>query len=526
VFLWIYRTSHNWSGISHLVPAMRRHIDAAGLRHQHLRSSSYANLMTEDGDPVEDYSIIFRELFCLATADLAIHLERDIDEMGILYEEIAATGHLSSGTKKKDLVKAMVPKGRQPIDPERGTISTAGAAVEKVGKGQLLFLVSRADKTEAADLQAAGFRFAAKDMVLPMLSASLQIDDREISSRIDLMIDYIGDSHILSPGVHVSCFAIRASIGAGFDVLARRDAKNLLPTMQVSGLESLEPWQVEYLNSMELLSVAATMKLFNKDSKPKNPNAEQREFAKTMLATLEAIKDEIDDPFFNDAQLIAKPIEAPCKGQDDTHPTGVALLITYKIIVPIHARAPGKKLQFVPLNLFRTQQRVYPRSPDHAHLARETFREFSKVLDMTGFDEDSHMRVTTSKSKFSFRKIASRRKSHEAQIGEAIDKEGNPVSQSGSGYLKPPSASKIKFWDKGRKRATDNSSQENLMGPDDDDVESAPPNSENENGIELKKLSPEHIENKPEPKKDEGEKRTYIDEMFAITIKTKEGARV
>ncbi|EHK99168.1 hypothetical protein M7I_5000 [Glarea lozoyensis 74030] len=504
---------------------MRRHIDAAGFGHQHLRSKSYANLMTEEGDPIEDYSLVFRELFCLATADLAIHLERDIDDMGILYEEITATGHLSSGTRKIDKAKAMVAKGRQPIDPERGTINTAGAAVENVGKGQLLFLVSRADKTEAADLQAAGFRFAPKEMVLPMLSACLQIDDREISRRIDLLIDYIGDSHILSPGVHVSCFAIRASIGAGFDVLARRDARNLLPTMQVPELRTLEPWQLDYLKSMELLSVAATMKLFNKDSKPKNPNAEQREFAKAMLTTLEAIKDEIDDPFFNDAQLIAQPIEAPCKGDSDHGSTGVALLITYKIIVPIHARAPGKKLDFVPLNLFRTQQRVYPNSPDHIHLARETFREFSKVLDMTGFDEDSHMRAAPSKSKFSFRKMATRKKSAEAQVGEPIDKDGRGVSQSGSGHLKPPGSSKIKFWEKGHRKGLDNSSQEGLIGPEDESADSEFPTSSNENGIEMKKLSSEHIEKKAGPSKDEGEKRTYIDEMFAITIKTKEGAR-
>jgi hypothetical protein len=481
--------------------------------------------MTEDGDPVEDYAIIFRELFCLATADLAIHLERDIDEMGILYEEITPTGHLSSSNRKaRDIARGLVPKGRQPVDPERATINTNGAAVEKVGKGQLLFLVSRADKAEAVDLQAAGFRFAAKEMVLPMLSASLQIDDREVSRRIDLMLDYIGDSHILAPGIHISCFAIRASIGAGFDVLARKDAKNLLPTMQVSDLVTLEPWQEEYLKSMELLSVAATMKMFNKDSKPKNTNAEQRTFAKTMLATLEALKEEIDNPFFNDAQLIAKPIEAPCKGESDQHSTGVAFLITYKIIVPIHARAPGKKLEFVPLNLFRTQQRVYPNSPDHAHLARETFREFSKVLDMTGFDEESFMRANSPKSKFSFRKYATRKRSGENRASEPVDKDGRRVSHSGSGHLKPPATSKKKFWGKGHKRGTENSSassQEGLIGAHDESADFERPSTSTEHSIEMTNL-----DKKPEPKKDEGEKRTYIDEMFAITIKTKEGAKV
>jgi hypothetical protein len=478
--------------------------------------------MTEDGDPIEDYSIIFKELFCLAAADLAIHLERDIDEMGILYEEITSTGHLSAAYKaKREVAKALVPQGRQPLDPERGTINTnGGAAVEKVGKGQLLFLVSRVDKAEAADLQAAGFRFGAKEMVLPMLSASLQIEDREISNRIDLMLDYIGDSHILPPGVHASCFAIRASIGAGFDVLARKDAKNLLPTMQVPGLATLEPWHKEYLISMELLTVAATMKLFNKDSKPKNANAEQREFAKTMLATMEALKDEIDDPFFNDAQLIGIPIEAPCKGESDQHSTGVALLITFKIIVPIHARAPGKKLEFVPLNLFRTQQRVYPHSPDHAHLARETFREFSKVLDMTGFDEESFMRANSRKSKFSFRKYATRTRSGENQGSDLGDNDGKGASPSGGGHLRPPIASKKSFWGKGHKRGTENSSQEGLIGHDDESADSERPSTSTE------KIEMQNLDKKPEPKKDEGEKRTYIDQMFAITIKTKEGAKV
>lgn len=77
--------------------------------------------------------------------------------------------------------------------------------------------------------------------------------------------------------------------------------------MQVP-VNSLEGWQIEYINNMDALPVSVCIKSLFKASKPANKNPKEREFAKQLLTTLEALKDEINDPFFNDATLIGKPV--------------------------------------------------------------------------------------------------------------------------------------------------------------------------------------------------------------------------
>jgi hypothetical protein len=52
------------------------------------------------------------------------------------------------------------------------------------------------------------------------------------------------------------------------------------------------------------------------------------------------------------------------------------------MVAPLQARAPGKKLEFTPLVLFKTYQHVYKNAVDHAIFARQTYQEFSNILDL------------------------------------------------------------------------------------------------------------------------------------------------
>lgn len=537
----MYRTTYYWAGVSGLVPAMKNHLTRAGLTHHHLRSNSQANLLNEEGTPIEDYSVIFRELFCLAAWEIANGFKIPMDDLGILYDEIVTTGNKSkkgaAGGKKSIFTATST------VADEGRTKKTKDSDVPIMGKGQLLFLVNRVERNEAEQLQTAGYRFAPTESVIPILATSLQVSEKDLTRRFDMMLDYATDSlHMLEPGVHIACFAIRASIGAGFDVLARKDAKNQLPTMQLP-FDTFESWQLEYLQGMDLMSVAATMKMFNKASK-NNPSATEREFAQKMLKALEAIKDEIDDPFFNDAQLIAKPMEAPCRGATADSPPGTALLITYKIIMPIHARAPGKKLEFVPLNLFRMQQRVYKNAADHRIFAKETFNEFSRVLELSEEPEPLEGRKSAM-GKLSF-KIKGRSPAPialEAKIGDEVDMFGNRVANQPQATLKTP---KIKFWDRDSSPQVvrgDNSSEKNLIQNDSEEI--LPKNEDasidlrttttnhprsiasnkptGEKGIEMKNLPGGQKPGAGPPQK---EGKTFVDEIFAITIRTKEGTHV
>jgi hypothetical protein len=204
-----------------------------------------------------------------------------------------------------------------------------------------------------------------------------------------MMRDYASGYQILDKGVHLALFAIRASVSAGFDILARKDVKNLLPTVQLP-YESLEPWQLDYLKQMERMSVSQCIKFLHKASMPSNPLPNEREFAKVFGGTLEGLRDEINDFFLNDAVLITDPIPAPCRGETGDSPPGTCQLIVFRIIVPIHSRAPGKKLTFTPMSLFIAQQQIYRNSPDHDLFSEETHREFSPIVGLINSAAGTH----------------------------------------------------------------------------------------------------------------------------------------
>ncbi|CZR59585.1 uncharacterized protein PAC_09479 [Phialocephala subalpina] len=463
VFLWIFRTTRNWSGVTNLLPGMRGHVQQAGIKGR-LGSWTEGNLLNDEGVPIDDYSLVFRELFCVAAADLASDLNQPLEKVGILYDEIVSTGNPPKDKKSK-------------AKPSEITVASSLQDVERdgaagpLGKGQLLFLVNRVGRREAEHLLAAGFRFANPVFVVPIIAQSLQTGPHTLARRLEVMRDYATEPHMLDPGVHLACFAIRASLGAGrhgFDILARKDAKNQLPTMQVP-IESLETEHYEYLKKMDSMSVSASTKLLFKNSNPNKNNTcspKEQQFAKHLLSALEALKDEIEDPFFNDALLIAKPVEAPCRGHTENSPPGTALLITFRIIVPIHSRAPGKKLAFVPLNFFKMQQHVYTNSPDHAVFARKTYREFSPLLDLSRLDSSAGPSSGTSlgfPTKLSTSTV--RKSRHEVMMGDHVDMFGNPISQSAHPGRGP---SKIRFWENKPQRNNlkvrgDNSSEKNLV---------------------------------------------------------------
>lgn len=359
-FLWFYRVSRNWAGISNLVPGMREHLHRAGLRSR-LGTDSDDKFANEEGKPIADYSIIFRELFCAAAAELADDMRHPVEKLGKLFDEIIYTGKAPAKGKK---------------DLEIGAQNT-------LGKGQLLFLVRIVDKAGAQQLQAAGYRFAPKPSVLPLISRILQLSGEYLSRQLDIMYEFAVDPHILDPGCHLALFAVRASMASGFDVLVRQDARNLLPTMQLP-FDTLESWQVDYLKIMDTQTVAVSMKQLNKASKAAATPPKEKIFAAQLLHTLEALKDEIGDSFFNDAMLIAKPIQVPCRGLTEDSPPGIANLIVFRAIIPIQSRAPGKKLDFTPLVFFKMRQHVYKNSADHAIFARRAYREFAQVLNLSG----------------------------------------------------------------------------------------------------------------------------------------------
>ncbi|KAF7932676.1 uncharacterized protein EAE98_003975 [Botrytis deweyae] len=403
IFLWIFRAAKNWHCVKDIIPAMRLNISAHIEKHN-LRGREEVSLVDDDGDLIKDYSIVFRELFCIAAADLANDLRIPMEKLGPLYDDVIGTGQkipLSAIIKSRvaivsDLIEKTIGDIQHKIKGGRRAIRRPRKDVEKdagAGTGQLLFLVKKVQRREAEALQAAGYRFGKIGQVLTLLSNTMKIKDETLTKHLSELWKFANQDEILDPGCHLACFAIRASVRGGFDIVVRKDAKSQLPTMTLP-FESLEQWQMDFLTAMNTLNVTECQRFLAKAVKAKELPTREKTFSNQLLTTLQSLKYEIGDPIFSEACLISKPIEAPCRGASANHRPGVGILIAFRLMVPINTRrAPGKKCTFAPLTLFKLQQRVYKNSLDHSFFVRAIYREFSPIFAATFRDRSQDKRL-------------------------------------------------------------------------------------------------------------------------------------
>lgn len=115
----------------------------------------------------DDYSVTFKELFCVAASDLSALIQVPFENIGMLYGSIMRTGKLKKHAKWKQLQAMLKPN----------KLDKAGKSQSSTvfGRGQLLFLVRRVNRFESARLQAVGHRFASIANVVDFLARSMEI---------------------------------------------------------------------------------------------------------------------------------------------------------------------------------------------------------------------------------------------------------------------------------------------------------------------------------------------------------------
>ncbi len=74
---------------------------------------------------------------------------------------------------------------------------------------KILFLVRHASRSECADLQSMGFRFAPTSSVVDMLARFMQVTTDELRPHLAALRNYKTDLQTLSPGVHLAGFVMR-----------------------------------------------------------------------------------------------------------------------------------------------------------------------------------------------------------------------------------------------------------------------------------------------------------------------------
>jgi hypothetical protein len=385
VFQWLFRVTFNWAGVADLVPAMRNHLRSVHPTIKDINTRPMtpgSEAAFENGEVNEDYSIIFREHFCVAASELADHLEEPLQDLGVLYNQIIMTGSLANDFQPKR--NRLVPGGKTQ-DVEAGIINPT-----MFGKGQLLFLVRTADKSQVTRLVSAGYRFAHPAHVGDIIARSMQVPHNDMINTIDQLQQY---SHQLtSPpeepvySAYLACFAMRAAVNksnGSWEVLVPIDTPFQLPQAELS-VDPLTTLQMKLLTRLDGLSANQCLSYLNNKAAESN-SADEKEFLELLLDQVTSLTISVPESFFGNAIFSCKAIKVPSMSSDplNNHPV---YIYPFCIIPDVHASSikSTNKLTYVPLSFFKCFQRIYRGSPDHAILARKIHREFGAILSAKG----------------------------------------------------------------------------------------------------------------------------------------------
>jgi len=408
-FQWIYRASHNWSSIIRWLPNMRRHLqsvhflnDPSGTKNASVDSSLF-----EVSSEVEDYSIIFREGFCVAAASIAQGLKTSVTEMGTLYTEVMMTGtlNLSALTGRKTFLNRLNP-GRSGLirDVE------ANMGVDIFGKGQLLLLVHQCDKKETAKLLTDGYRFAPVDKIAEHLARSMRVPLGYLTGHLYALQQQARQETDVPHGTMLGCFALRAGVSRRtWEVLVKKDMPYRLPWVQ-SSPNAMDASTAQLLAQLDGLSVANCLARITQ--RLEAPDELNIGFWENFRTSIQNLGELVPESFFRQAIFSAKALKIttliPGSNQIAT-----CDLLAFHIIPDIHSstlKTTTLDLEYTPLSFLRCRQQVLEGAMQNATFERKVHHEFASIF--ASKDTNAVVRPTQvkqkSKSRFFSRAITLR----------------------------------------------------------------------------------------------------------------------
>lgn len=375
-YAWIYRASHYWPGVIDLIPGMKAHLGS--MKYRSTTQKSLANKLPDQitldtlQEEAAKFGTKFKELFCVAASELADSIQQPLEDVGVLFESIMLTSTVDKPRKLKMFSRYVPSDSLSSL--EQGQVNPS------FGRGQVLFLVRQASKRDALRLQAAGFNFATLTYIMPSLAQSMEVTMGELSMQLHQIQRSLSSPSMLEPGVHIACFALRPKYHPrGWTVLVNKDKKNLLPSVRLT-TNSLPPWKMEILRELDNLTPPeCSLYLQNRSI---DGQAEEVDFLALVEEAIGSLAAQIDHPLFEGARFVARPYTVPCRTSQSSPTRGRALVMMFRVIADAHYnRSLNGMFEFGSARLFRAQQHVYPRSPDHGAFARQVHLEFAGLAE-------------------------------------------------------------------------------------------------------------------------------------------------
>ncbi|KAL5610940.1 hypothetical protein FOBRF1_007057 [Fusarium oxysporum] len=382
IFQWMFLASRNWSTISNLVGGMRQHVLQLPHSSTHNDGRCGIQLVNEYGEMIEHYDIIFRELFCLAAAELADRFHEDLTSVGVLWDEILLTGPVGQWLRPQSRMSSRLSlswgMGDGHEDNPSGPDIEEGlnARQQVFGRGLLMLLARRVESDQDAErFMSAGYRFAELHQVSNIIRSGMQIQSTEFETKLRSMSTYATKHNEAPPGVHIGFFAIRASVRSGFDVLVQKDARNLLPSMALP-LKTLENWHLQFLKRFESMPVSKILQSLNETSV--RQSAQESEFAAQLSETIKTLCEWTQEPLFEDAALTSTITRAPCR---DNEEWVQSTMIVMRLMIPIHSVLSSPNCEFIPLSFFKMRQAPAQFQQEFIQGVHQGFEHIVKLAD-------------------------------------------------------------------------------------------------------------------------------------------------
>lgn len=370
VFQWIFRVTRNWSAVADFIPKMKSHISA--LRpdgEEDSRPSSSASSTRYEPDTYNDYSIIFRERFCVAAASLASSMNLQVGRVGVLYDNIIETGTIKP---ENGVLK-------------RGTLSTLediekAASHDVYGTGQLLFLTRELNAEATDKLLNSGFKFATVQQIGRNIADTMQIPLPAFEGHVAGLRRYVNNlSNLEKTGAWLSCFAMVPKVNSnrGMDVIVKKTEQDQLPDTQFLTHNPVE-WQMTFLRGMHKMAFSTCMTfLATLDA---SRTGQEQQFAYLMIGALVRLAEQVPEGWLEKAFFFGEPLEAHFS-QPLSNRAPITTLYSFVCCTDLHTSLEGKTgITQIPLSFFRVRQYCYNGSPNHVVLARAIHQDFAPLL--------------------------------------------------------------------------------------------------------------------------------------------------
>ncbi|CEI39835.1 hypothetical protein FVEN_g2115 [Fusarium venenatum] len=357
-FAWMFQASRNWIGISGLINGMRRHLEQLPHKSRHRDAKKGIQLITDDGKLIEGYDVIFRELFCVAAAELSDQLNEPLINVGVLWDEVLPKETASNQAYLQALEKYRA-TGDSSETSSKGASEhhnmekEVGLEEEIDGRGALMFLVRRLTSDEEMQrLVSAGYRFVDPGQVSNNSRFHQQIQSTEFKTKLRDMRIFVDQKIRIKAGVHLGFFAIQDTGVNKPQVLVRKDARHLLPSIPLP-MKTIQKSQIGLLERIAGLPVPeALQRLRTRGATPRSPDEES--FAKHLSNAIHSLRKMVDEPSFQDAVLTTSMVRLPFGLDGDQVDETVIMALRLKITHPVFSTSPN--CQWMPLSFFKMRQ--------------------------------------------------------------------------------------------------------------------------------------------------------------------------